>query len=186
MSTISKKHNYDRVFIKEISYDHLQSGASSPYIILESKIPYYEVVTLTLPNCNSYESHMKKTRTKFLWKFENLLKITCRENSFMNASQTTIYNCINDAVHRTTRIANNWHILVENRRWCYSSHYPRLEDKFMNIIGTCTHRSDIYFDSMMLAIEDFIASHRAKSVRSISEIRHIECQKFVIRREQYP
>ena len=56
----------------------------------------------------------------------------------------------------------------------------------MNIIGTCTQCSDIYFDSMMLAIEDFIASHRAKSVRSISEIRHIECQKFVIRRGQYP
>ena len=56
----------------EISYDHLQSGASSPYIILESKIPYYEVVTLTLPN---YNSHMKTTRTNFLWKSENLLKL---------------------------------------------------------------------------------------------------------------
>ena len=56
----------------------------------------------------------------------------------------------------------------------------------MNIIGTCTQCSDIYFDSMILAIEDFIASHRAKSVRSISEIRHIECQKFVIHRGQYP
>ena len=82
----------------------------------------------------------------------------------MNASWTKIYNCIHDAVHRTRRIAHNWHILVENRRRCYSRHYPRLEDKFMNIIGTCTHRSDIYFDNMMLAIEDFIASHRAKSV----------------------
>ena len=56
----------------------------------------------------------------------------------------------------------------------------------MNIIGTCTHRSDIYFDNMMLAIEDFIVSHRAKSVQSTSEIWHIECQKCVICRGQYP
>ena len=167
----------------EISYDHLQSGASSPYNILESKIPYYEAVTLTLPN---YNSHMKTTRTNFLWKSKNLLKITYRENNFRNASRTTIYNCIHDVVYRTRRIAHNWHISVENRRQCYSSHYPRLEDKFMNIIGTCTQCLDIYFDSMMLAIEDFIASHRAKSVRSISEIQHIECQKFIIRRGQYP
>ena len=136
-------------------------------------------MTLTLPN---YNSHMKTTSTKFLWKYENLLKITYLENSFRNASRTMIYNCIHDAVYRTRRIAHNWHISVENRRQCYSSHYPRLEDKFMNIIGTCTQCSDIYFDSMMLAIEDFIASHRAKSVRSIFEIWHIECQKFVIRR----
>ena len=93
---------------------------------------------------------------------------------------------MHDVVHRTRRIAHNWHILVENRRPCYSRHYPRLQDKFMNIIGTCTHRSDIYFDSMMLAFEDFIASHRSKSVQSTSESQHIECQKYVIHRGQYP
>ena len=183
MSTISKKHYYDRVFIRKINYHHLQSGASSTYIILKSKIPYYEAVTLTLPSSNS---HVKKTRTKFLRKSENLLKITCRKNNFMNASWTKECNCIHDAVHRTRRIAHNWHISVDNRRPCYSRHYPRLKDKFMNIIGTCTHRSDIYFDSMMLAFEDFIARHCLKSVQSTSEIRHIECQKYVIRRGQYP
>ena len=56
----------------------------------------------------------------------------------------------------------------------------------MNIIGTCTHGSDIYFDSMMLAFEDFITRHRLKSVQSTSESRHIECQKYVIRKGQYP
>ena len=140
-------------------------------------------MTLNLTYCNL---HMKKTPTKFLWKSENLLSNTCRENNFINASWTKEYNCMHDAVHRTRRIAHNWHISVENRRPCYSRHYPRLEDKFMNIIGTCTHRSDIYFDSMMLAFEDFIRRHRLKSVQSTSESRHIECQKYVIRRGQYP
>ena len=56
----------------------------------------------------------------------------------------------------------------------------------MNIIGTCTHRSDIYFDSMMLAFEDFIARQCLKSVQSTSESQHIECQKYIIRRGQYP
>ena len=93
MSTISKKHNYDRVFIRKINYQHLQSGASSTYIILESKIPYYEAVTLNLTCCNS---HMKKTRTKFLWKSKIMLKITCQKNNFMNASWTKEYNCMHD------------------------------------------------------------------------------------------
>ena len=87
----------------------------------------------------------------------------------MNASWTKEYNCMHDALHRTRRIAHNWHILVENRRPCYSRHYPRLEDKFMNLNGTYTHRSDIYFDRMMLAFEDFIRKHRLKSVHSTSE-----------------
>ena len=56
----------------------------------------------------------------------------------------------------------------------------------MNINGTCTHRSDIYIDSMMLAFEDFITRHRLKSVQSTSESRHIECQKYVIHKGQYP
>ena len=55
----------------------------------------------------------------------------------------------------------------------------------MNIFGTCTHCSDIYFDSMMLAFEDFIRRHRLKSVQSTSERRHSECQKYVMRRGQY-
>ena len=63
------------------------------------------------------------------------------------------------AVHRTRRIAHNWHISVENRRPCYSGHYLRFEDKLMNIFGTCTHCSDIYSNSMMLAFEDFIRRH---------------------------
>ena len=90
------------------------------------------------------------------------------------------------AVHWTRGIAHNWHISVENKRPCYSGHYPRLEDKLMNIFGTCTHCSDIYFDNMMLAFEDFIRRHRLKSVQSTSERRHSECQKYVIRRGQYP
>ena len=165
MSTISKKHYYDRVLIKEINYHHLQSSESSAYIILKSKIPYYEAVTLNLTYCNSY---MKKTPTKFLWKSENLLSNTCRENNFMNASWSKEYNCMHDALHRTTRITHNWYISVENRRPCYSRHYPQLEDKFMNINGKCTHRSDIYFDRMMLGFEDFIKKHRLKSVQSTS------------------
>ena len=36
----------------------------------------------------------------------------------------------------------------------------------MNIIGTCTQCLDIYFDSMMLAFEDFIRRHCLKSVQS--------------------
>ena len=83
MSTISIKHYYDGVFNRKMNYQHLQSCDSSTYIILESKIPYYEAVTLTLPYCNS---HMKKIRTKLVWTFESLLKITCQENNFMNAS----------------------------------------------------------------------------------------------------
>ena len=38
----------------------------------------------------------------------------------------------------------------------------------MTIIGTCTQCSDIYFDSMMLAFDDFIRRHRLKSVQSTS------------------
>ena len=56
----------------------------------------------------------------------------------------------------------------------------------MNIFGTCTHCLDIYFDSMMLAFEDFIRRHRLKSVQSTSERRHGECQKYIIRKGQYP
>ena len=56
----------------------------------------------------------------------------------------------------------------------------------MNIIGTCPYPSDIYFDSMMLAFEDFIMKNHLKSVQSTSESRHIECQKYVIHRGQYP
>ena len=183
MSTISKKHYYDRAFIRKINYHHLQSGTSSAYIILESKILYYEVVTLNLIYSNS---HIKKNPTRIISKSENLLSNICRENNFMNASWTKEYNCMHDALHRTRRITHNWHISVKNRRPCYSRHYPRLEDKFMNIIGTCTHRSDINFDSMMLAFEDFIMKHRLKSVQSTFESRHRECQKYVIRRGQYP
>ena len=161
MSTISKKHYYDRVFIRKINHHHPQDGESSAYIILESRILYYEAVTLNLPY---YNSHMKKTRTKFLWKSENLLSNTCREDSFMNASWTKEYNCMHDAVHRTRRIAHNWHISVEDWRPCYSRHYPRLEDKFMNLIGTCTHRSNIYFNNMILASQDFIRSYHLISV----------------------
>ena len=49
----------------------------------------------------------------------------------------------------------------------------------MNINGTCTHHSDIYFDCMMLAFEDFITRHRLKSVQSTSERQQKECQKYV-------
>ena len=126
-------------------------------------------MTLTLPYCNS---HMKKTCTKLLWKSENLLKITCRKNSFMNASWTREYNRIHDSVHRTRRIAHNWHISVENRRPCWSRHYPRVKDKLMKIIGTCTQCLDINFDSMMSAFDDFIRRHRLKSVWSTSGRRH--------------
>ena len=129
---------------------------------------------------------MKKTPTKFLWKSKNLLSNTCRENNFMNASWTKEYNCMHDAIHRMRRIAHNWHISFENRRPCYSSHFPRLVDKFMNIIGTCTLPSNIYFHSMLLAFEDFITRHRLKSVQSTSKSQHRECQKYVIRRGQYP
>ena len=169
MSTISIKLYYNGVFNRKMNYQHLQSCDSSAYIILESKIPYYEAVTLTLPY---YNSHMKKTCTKLLWKSENLLKITCRENSFMNASWTREYNCIHDAVYRTRRIAHNWHISAKNRRPCWSKHYPRVEDKLMKIIGTCTQCSDIYFDSMMSAFDDFIRRHRLKSIQSTSGRRH--------------
>ena len=140
-------------------------------------------MTLNLPYCNS---HMKKNPTRIISKSENLLSNICRENNFMNASWTKEYNCMHDALHWTRRIAHNWHISVKNRRSCYSRHYPRLEDKFMNIFGTCTHGSDIYFDSMMLAFEDFKRRHRLKSVQSTSKIWHIECLKYVIRRGQYP
>ena len=167
----------------KINYHHLQSGESSSYIILEWKISYYEAVTLNLTYCIS---HMKKTTTMILWKSENLLSNTCQENNFMNASWTKEYNCMHDAVHRTRRIAHNWHISVKNRRSCYSRHYPQLEDKFMNIIETYLYPFDIYFDSMMLAFEDFIAKHRLKSIQSTSKSRHIECQKYVILRGQYP
>ena len=136
MSTISKKHYYDRVFIRKINYHHLQSSASSTYIILESKIPYYEAVTLNLTYSNS---HIQKNP---------------------------------DAIHRTRRITHNWHILVNNRRPSYSRHYPRVENKFMNINGTSTHRSDIYFIGMMLAFEDFRRRHCLKSVQSTPESWH--------------
>ena len=136
MSTITKKHYYDRVFIKKINYHHLQSGTSSAYIILESRIPYYEAVTLNLTYSNSL---IKKNP---------------------------------DALHRTRRITHNWHISVENRRPCYSRHYPRVEDNFMNINGTSTHRSDIYFNGMMLAFKDFRRRHHLISVQSTPESRH--------------
>ena len=42
----------------------------------------------------------------------------------------------------------------------------------MTIIGTCTQCSDIYFDSMMSAFDDFIKRHRLKSVQSTSGRRH--------------
>ena len=169
MRTISKKHYYDKVIIRKINYHHLQSGASSAYIILELRIPYYEAVTLNLTYCNS---HMKKNPTRIIWKSENLLSDICQENNFMNAFWTNEYNCMHDALHRTRRITHNLYISVENRRPCYSRHYPRLEDKFMNINGTCTHHSDIYFNGMMLAFEDFIKRHRLKSVQSTSESRN--------------
>ena len=56
----------------------------------------------------------------------------------------------------------------------------------MNLIGTCTRRSDIYFDIIMLAFEDFIRRHRLISVQLTFEIRLIECKKYAIRRGQYP
>ena len=42
----------------------------------------------------------------------------------------------------------------------------------MNIIGTCTQCSDIYFDSMMSAFDDFIRRHCLESVQSTSGRRH--------------
>ena len=42
----------------------------------------------------------------------------------------------------------------------------------MNIFGTCTQCSDIYFDSMMSAFDDFIRRHRLKSVQSTSRRWH--------------
>ena len=42
----------------------------------------------------------------------------------------------------------------------------------MMIIGTCTQCSDIYFDSMMSAFDDFIRRHRLKSIQSTSGRRH--------------
>ena len=140
-------------------------------------------MTLNLTYCNS---HIKKNALRIIWKSKNLPSNICREDNFMNASWSKEYNCMHDALHRARRVTHNWYILVENRRPCYSRHYPRLEDKFMNINGTCTHRSDIYFDCMMLAFEDFITRHRLKSVQSTSERRQRECQMYVIRRESYP